>query len=76
MNEKAVINNHEYTLVEVIAGLEDNKQFVLCVDATGKRFICSKEFWWIGETVSEPIAPVHRGSTTQEKIDLFRDGRG
>lgn len=71
MNWKAMISGREYTLVEAIVGLEENKMFVICVDSEGNRFICSEEFWKANEVVSEPLAPVHRNSTTQEKIDLF-----
>ena len=71
MNEKAVINNREYTLVEVVAGLDENKQFILSVDAEGNRFICREDFWLINEALAEPPAPVCRNSTTQEKINLF-----
>lgn len=71
MNCKARINGREYILVEVIAGLEENKKFVICADSEGNRFACSEEFWKANEVAIEPLAPVHRNSTTQEKIDLF-----
>ncbi len=71
MNCKARINGREYILVEAIAGLEENKKFVICADSEGNRFVCSEEFWKANEVAIEPLAPVHRNSTTQEKIDLF-----
>ena len=71
MNRTAIVNGREYTLIEVISGLDENKMFVLCVSAEGNRFVCSEEFWKANEVAIEPLAPVHRNSKTQEKIDLF-----
>lgn len=71
MNCKAIVNGRAYTLFETIDGLEENEKFVICTDSEGKRLVCSEEFWKANEMVSESLAPVHRNSTTQEKIDLF-----
>lgn len=71
MNWKAIVSGREYILLETIVGLEENEKFIICTDLEGKRFICSEEFWKANEEVNKSLAPVHRNSTTQEKIDLF-----
>lgn len=45
MNERAILANHEFRLIEVIPALEEKGRFVLCSDKDGTRYICSEEFW-------------------------------
>ena len=71
MNEKAVLGNHEFRLIEIIPALEENGRFVLCSDKDGVRYICSEEFWMRQAPHPVQEAVVDANSTDQEKIELF-----
>ena len=71
MNRKAVFENCEYYLLEAIPSLTGQEKFVVCKDADGNKFICPEDFWLHHAPKPEATAPVHAGSTSQEKIDFF-----
>lgn len=71
MNRKAVVEGREYRLLETVPSLTGQEQFVLCEDGNGSKFICPEELWSRHTPQPEPLALVHAGSTSQEKIDFF-----
>lgn len=71
MNQKAVVENREYHLLKTVPSLTRQGQFVLCEDDDGNQFVCPEEFWRSHAPQSKPLAPVHAGSTSREKIDFF-----
>lgn len=71
MNEKAVINNRDYHLLETVPLLTGQERFVLCEDSDGTKFVCPEDFWLRHAPKPEATAPVHAGSSSQEKIDFF-----
>ena len=71
MNRKAVVENCDYRLLETVPSLNRQEQFVLCEDDDGNKFVCPEELWLSHAPQPEALAPVHAGSTSQEKIDFF-----
>lgn len=71
MNRKAVVENCDYHLLETVPSLTGQGQFVLCEDGDGNKFVCPEELWLSHAPQPEALAPVHAGSTSQEKIDFF-----
>ena len=71
MNRKAVVENCDYHLLETVPSLTGQEQFVLCEDGDGNKFVCPEELWLSHAPQQEALAPVHAGSTSQEKIDFF-----
>lgn len=71
MNRNAVVENCDYHLLETLPSLTGQGQFVLCEDGSGNRFVCPEDFWSCHAPKSDATAPVHAGSTSQEKIDFF-----
>lgn len=71
MDRKAVIENCDYHLLETVPLLTGQELFVLCEDGDGNKFVCPEEFWLSHASQQEALAPVHAGSTSQEKIDFF-----
>lgn len=71
MNERAILGNREFRLIEIIPALEENGRFVLCSDKDGARYICSEEFWMRQAPQLVQEAVVDANSTDQEKIALF-----
>lgn len=43
----------------------------MCEDGDGNKFVCPEEIWLSHAPQPETLAPVHAGSTSQEKIDFF-----
>ena len=71
MNRKAVVENCDYHLLETLPSLTGQGRFVLCEDGSGSKFVCPEDFWSRHALKPKAIAPVHAGSTSQEKIDFF-----
>lgn len=73
MNEKAIINGEEYSLLEVLPVLNEKTKMFLCADAAGGKFACPEEVWLCHacQIPVEPSAPVSTNSSAQEKIDCF-----
>ena len=71
MNRKAVIENCDYHLLETVPSLTGQELFVLCEDGDGNKFVCPEEFWPSHAPQQEALAPVHAGSTSQEKTDFL-----
>ena len=71
MNQTAVIENLMYHLLETVPSLTGQDQFVLCEDGNGSKFVCPEDFWLRCASKPEAKAPVHTGSTAQEKINFF-----
>ena len=69
MNQKAVINGQEYTLLEILPSLDGGKALLLCEDENGKRAACSESLWRRCAPMDVHAAPVHAHSSSQEKID-------
>jgi hypothetical protein len=42
MNEKAIMNGEEYSLLEVLPVLNEKTKMVLCADAAGGKYVCRK----------------------------------
>ena len=45
MNQKAIINGQEYTLLEILPSLDGGQPLILCEDENGKRAVCSEPLW-------------------------------
>ena len=71
MNQKAVFGGQEYHLIEQLSALGEDKTWILCVDAAGNRYVCPKELWLQNALSADRFAPVHTGSSSQEKIEFF-----
>ena len=71
MNQKAVIENIVYRLLETVPSLTGQEQFVLCEDKNGGKFICLEELWLRHAPEPESTAPIHTGSAPLEKINFF-----
>ena len=71
MNRKAAVENCDYHLLETVPSLTGQEQFVLCEDGDGNKFVCPEELWLSHAPQPEALAPVHAGSTSQEKMDFF-----
>ena len=71
MNNKALINGCEYTILEKLPSLDGGAAVILCEDISGKRLVCSEQLWRSNAPKDEPAAPIHTHSSTQEKIDFF-----
>ncbi len=73
MNEKAIMNGEEYSLLEVLPVLNEKTKMVLCADAAGGKFVCPEEVWFCHarQVPVEPPAPVSPNSSAQEKIECF-----
>lgn len=69
MNQKAVIENRDYHLLEILPALTGQERFVLCGDGDGNKFVCPEDIWL--RHAPEATAPIYAGSTSQEKIDFF-----
>lgn len=73
MNEKAIIDGGEYSLIEVISVSDERTKMILCADAAGSKYACPEEVW-LRHACQVPIelpAPVSTNSSTQEKIACF-----
>ena len=46
MNNKAIINGQEYTLLEILPLLDGGQQLILCEDGSGKSAVCSELLWY------------------------------
>lgn len=71
MNNKAIINGQEYTLLEILPLLDGGQQLILCEDGSGKRAVCSELLWYNCALKDAHTALVHAHSSAQEKIELF-----
>jgi len=71
MNNKAIINGQEYTLLEILPLLDGGQQLILCEDGSGKRAVCSELLWYSCVLKDAHTALVHAHSSAQEKIELF-----
>ena len=71
MNQRAIIEKCEYHLLEILPSLGGQGQYIVCKDADGSKFVCPEDFWLRHAPEPEVTAPVHTGSTSQEKIDFF-----
>lgn len=71
MNERAVIENRDYHLLETLPLLTGQERFVLCEDSGGNKFVCQEDFWLLHAPKPEATAAIHAGSTSQGKIDFF-----
>lgn len=71
MNQKALINEQEYTLIEILPSLDGGQPLILCEDGRGKRAVCSEPLWCSCALKDAHTAPVHAHSSAQEKIELF-----
>lgn len=71
MNERAVLENREFRLIEILSALDGNERFVLCSDKDGARYICSEKFWMQQAPQSKRAESVDAHSSAQEKINLF-----
>lgn len=69
MNQKAVIENRDYHLLEILPALTGQERFVLCGDGDGNKFVCPEDIWL--RHAPEATAPIYAGSASQEKIDFF-----
>lgn len=45
MNQKALINGQEYTLLEILTSLDGGQPLILCEEGNGKRAVCSEPLW-------------------------------
>ena len=43
MNQKALLNGMEYTILDLLPSLDYSDRMVLCQNASGQKYICSKE---------------------------------
>lgn len=71
MNQKALVNGYEYTLLEILPSLDGGQTLILCEDSNGKRAVCSEPLWCSCAPKDAFTAPVHAHSSSQEKIDFF-----
>ena len=71
MNRKAIINNREYALLEIVPSLDGGQALLLCEDENGKRAVCSEPLWRSCALTDVQSAPVHAHSSSQEKIEYF-----
>ncbi|MBS6845856.1 MAG: DEAD/DEAH box helicase family protein [Firmicutes bacterium] len=71
MNQKAIINGQEYTLLEILPSLDGGQPLILCEDENGKRAVCSEPLWRSSALPDVHSAPVHAQSSSQEKIEYF-----
>ena len=71
LNKKALICDQIYTLLEQLPSLEQEENLVLCANDLGEKYVCSEQFWRKCSLMPEQAAPVHSGSTAQEKIEFF-----
>lgn len=71
MNQKALVNGYEYTLLEILPSLDGGQTLILCEDSNGKRAVCSEPLWRSCAPKDAFTAPVHAHSSSQEKIDFF-----
>ena len=71
MSQKALINEQEYTLIEILPSLDGGQSLILCEDGRGKRAVCSEPLWCSCALKDAHTAPVHAHSSAQEKIELF-----
>ena len=71
MNNKAIINGQEYTLLEILPLLDGGQQLILCEDGSGKSAVCSELLWYSCALKDAHTALVHAHSSAQEKIELF-----
>lgn len=71
MNQKALVNGYEYTLLEILPSLDGGQTLILCEDRNGKRAVCSEPLWRSCAPKDAFTAPVHAHSSSQEKIDFF-----
>ena len=71
MNQKALINGQEYTLIEILPSLDGGQPLILCEDGRGKRAVCSEPLWCSCALKDAHTAPVRAHSSAQEKIELF-----
>ena len=69
MPQSSNIHGTEYTFLEQCPSLDDAKQYILCTDSAGNRFICSD--MWNSGTLPENSAPITTHSSAQEKIESF-----
>ena len=71
MNQKALINGREYTLLEILPSLDGGHQQILCEDTSGKKATCSESLWRGCAIKDTYTAPIHARSSSQEKIEFF-----
>lgn len=71
MNHKALINDQEYTLLEMLPSLDGGASLILCEDSDGKKAVCSEPLWYSNAPKDELTAPIHTLSSAQEKIEFF-----
>lgn len=71
MTQKALIHAQEYTLLELLPSLDGNEPVILCVNERGEKHVCSERLWRGSALPAEQAAPIHTGSTAQEKIEFF-----
>jgi len=72
MNQKALINGQEYTLLEILPSLDGGQhQQILCEDNIGKRAVCYESLWRSCATKDAHAVQVHAHSSAQEKIEFF-----
>lgn len=71
MNHKALINDREYTLLEMLPSLDGGASLILCEDRDGKKAVCSEPLWYSNAPKDELTAPIHTHSSAREKIEFF-----
>lgn len=56
MNQKALINGQEYTLLEILTSLDGGQPLILCEEGNGKRAVCSEPLWCSCSLKDAPMA--------------------
>ena len=79
MNQKALLNGMEYTILVLLPSLDYSDRMVLCQNASGQKYICSKATWESHALQPRSSAAVTTHSPTSEKnqvFSLFFQGKG
>lgn len=71
MDDRAIINNQEYRLLELVPRVDDLEVMVLCENTQGDKYICSEKIWYSNVISDECCQLVNRNSSAQEKIEFF-----
>lgn len=71
MNQKALLNGMEYTILDLLPSLDYSDRMVLCQNASGQKYICSKATWESHALQPRSSAAVTTHSPTSEKIKCF-----
>ena len=69
MPQRSNIHGAEYTFLERLSSLDDDKQYILYVDDAGHRVICSESLWNSGvwQEISAPATALMCGFSLQSQ---------